>query len=130
MNIDGANQGFGQRQITSLGAMSWAPYFHPSGDYLIFATNMQGFANFELYLVDSQGTAEPVRVTHTDGFDGLPVFAPDGAQLAWTTTRTSTKQSQIFFADWNDAAARKLLGLDAPSQGTAAAAAVAVLDGG
>jgi Tol biopolymer transport system component len=128
MNIDGANQGFGQRQITSLGAMSWAPYFHPSGDYLIFATNMQGFANFELYLVDSQGTAEPVRVTHTDGFDGLPVFAPDGAQLAWTTTRTSTKQSQIFFADWNDAAARKLLGLDAPSQGTAAAAAVAVLD--
>ena len=123
MPIDGADQGTGQRQITSLGAMSWAPYFHPSGDYMIFATNIHGFANFELYLVDSQGKADPVRVTQTDGFDGLPVFAPDGTRLAWTSTRTSTKQSQIFFADWNDAAARKLLGLDTDSQGTDTAAA-------
>ncbi len=120
MPIDGSEQ----RQITSLGAMSWAPYFHPSGDYLIFATNTHGFANFELYLVDSQGTAEPVRVTHTEGFDGLPVFAPDGTRLAWTSTRTSTKHSQIVFADWNDAAARKLLGLDPYSQDAVAAATV------
>ncbi len=49
------------------GAMSWAPYFHPSGDYLIFATNKHGFENFELYLVDAKGEKEPVRVTHTDG---------------------------------------------------------------
>ena len=119
MQIDGAEQ----RQITSLGAMSWAPYFHPSGDYVIFATNMHGFANFELYLADSQGTADPVRVTHTEGFDGLPVFAPDSTRLAWTSTRTSAKQSQLFFADWNDTAARKLLGLDTDSQGTDTAAA-------
>ena len=122
MPIDGSDQGADQRQITSLGAMSWAPYFHPSGDYLIFATNTHGFANFELYLVDNQGTAEPVRVTHMDGFDGLPVFAPAGNRLAWTSTRGSAKQSQIFFADWDDAAARKLLSLDTHSQGADVAA--------
>ncbi|MCB9766880.1 MAG: M28 family peptidase [Candidatus Omnitrophica bacterium] len=107
MDSDGSNQ----RQITHLGAMSWAPYFHPSGDYLIFTTNKHGFANFELYLVDTEGKSEPVRVTTTDGFDGLPVFFPDGNRLAWTSNRTANNTSQIFFADWNDARARELLGL-------------------
>ena len=107
MKIDGSDQ----RQITSLGAMSWAPYYHPSGRYLIFATNKHGFANFELYLVDVAGQHEPVRVTHTSGFDGLPVFTPDGRQLAWTTNRTTNKKSQIFIGNWNHSAARLALDL-------------------
>jgi Tol biopolymer transport system component len=106
-NIDGSDA----KRLTQLGAMSWAPYFHPSGDYLIFATNLQGFANFELYLVDAAGSHAPVRVTTTDGFDGLPVFTPDGKELAWTSNRTADKKSQIFIANWNDTAARKALGL-------------------
>lgn len=110
-NIDGSDV----KRLTQLGAMSWAPYFHPSGDYLIFATNLQGFANFELYLVDAAGKAPPVRVTTTEGFDGLPVFTPDGKELAWTSNRTADKKSQIFLAKWNDAAARTALGLGVPS---------------
>lgn len=101
-----------QRQVTRLGMMSWAPYFHPGGDYLIFASNREGFANFELYLVDTRGRQQPVRVTYTDGFDGLPVFSPDGRRLSWTSKRGADGSSQIFIADWNDAAARRLLGLD------------------
>ena len=108
MDIDGGDV----RRLTSIGAMSWAPYFHPSGDYLVFTTNKHGFANFELYLVRADGKGEPVRVTTTDGFDGLPVFLPDGNRISWTSTRTASKQSQIFMANWNDAMARSLLGLD------------------
>ncbi len=107
MKIDGTDV----KRLTQIGAMSWAPYFHPSGDYLIFTTNKHGFANFELYLVRADGQGEPVRVTDTDGFDGLPVFLPDGKQLSWTSTRTQAKQSQIFLADWDDSHARQLLGL-------------------
>ena len=92
--------------------MSWAPYFHPSGDYIVFATSLQGFRNFELYIVDAAGAREPVRVTYSDGFDGLPVFSPDGARLSWSSSRTPDKKPQIFIADWNDAEARRLLGLD------------------
>ena len=108
MNIDGTDQ----KQLTRLGAMSWAPYYHPSGEYLIFTTNRHGFANFELYLTSADGKSTPVRVTHTKGFDGLPVFTPDGKKLSWTTNRTPKKQSQIFIGNWNHEHARKLLGLD------------------
>ena len=106
MNADGSDQ----RQITKLGAMSWAPYFHPSGDYLIFTTNLQGFANFELYMVDADGKHEPVRVTTTDGFDGLPVFSPDGKKLSWTSGRTAGGASQIYMANWSHDHALAALG--------------------
>ena len=42
---------------------------------------------------------------------GLPVFTPDGGQLSWASGRTPDKKAQIFIADWDDSAARKLLGL-------------------
>lgn len=106
MNSDGSEQ----RAITHMQAMSWAPYFHPSGDYLIFATNKHGFENFELYLVDAKGKREPVRTTFRAGFDGLPVFTPNGQSLVWTSNN-ATSQSQLFEAKWNDTAARELLEL-------------------
>ena len=34
-----------------------------------------------LTLVDADGAKEPVRVTYTNGFDGLPVPSPDGNTL-------------------------------------------------
>src|SRR4051812_17034185 len=97
MNPDGSDQ----RQITNFGAMSWAPYFHPSGAYIIFASNKLGFENFELFMVDAQGTKEPVRVTYSDGFDGLPVPSPDGKLLAWTSSRSGGSAGQLFLAQWN-----------------------------
>ncbi len=116
MNSDGSDQ----RQLTSLGAMSWAPYFHPSGEYLVFATNLNGFANFELYLVDAGGKKQPVRVTWTDGFDGLPAFSPDGKRLSWTSKRSGVGGSQIFLADWNHDAAMELVA-EAPARGAGTA---------
>ncbi|MEE2948166.1 MAG: M28 family peptidase [Verrucomicrobiota bacterium] len=97
MKLDGSDV----RKITHFDSMSWAPYFHPSGEYIIFASNKLGFSNFELYLVDALGQSEPVRVTERAGFDGLPVFSPDGSQLCWTSNATEEKQSQLFLANWN-----------------------------
>ncbi len=101
MNIDGTDV----RRITEFKAMSWAPYYCPTQDYIIFASNKLGFSNFELYIVDTAGLKEPVQITFTDGFDGLPVFSPDGSKLAWTSTRTSGGASQLFLANWNHPAA-------------------------
>jgi Tol biopolymer transport system component len=101
MKLDGSDA----KAITDFGSMSWAPYIHPSGGYVIFASNKLGFENFELFMVDIDGKKEPVRVTYSDGFDGLPVPSPDGQQLAWTSTRAGGSQGQIFLAQWNHAAA-------------------------
>src|SRR4051812_19906841 len=107
MKLDGSDK----QRVTDFQTMSWAPYFHPSGKYIIFTSNKLGFDNFELFIVDAAGTKQPVRVTYTDGFDGLPVFSPDGARLCWTTNRTADKTSQLFLAKWNHEAA--LAALDA-----------------
>jgi len=88
------------KRITDFGSMSWAPYEHPSGQYFIFSSNKLGFENFELFIVDAQGTKEPVRVTYSDGFDSLPVPSPDGKQLAWTSSRSGAGAGQIFLAQW------------------------------
>ncbi|RKU14095.1 peptidase M28 [Candidatus Poribacteria bacterium] len=107
MRTDGSNI----LRLTNFKSMSWAPYFHPSGAYVIFASNKLGFSNFELYLVDGRGRHQPVRVTTTDGFDGLPVFSPDGNQLCWTSNRNSQEVSQLYLADWNHQAALEAISL-------------------
>jgi Tol biopolymer transport system component len=105
MKLDGSDV----RRLTEFGSMAWAPYFHPTGEYVIFTSNKLGFENFELFLVDARGERQPVRVTFTDGFDGLPVFSPDGAKLCWTSSRTADRQAQLFLADWNHQAASEAL---------------------
>ncbi|MQA31654.1 MAG: hypothetical protein GEU82_17765 [Luteitalea sp.] len=105
MKPDGADA----RKITDFGSMSWAPYAHPSGEYFIFASNKLGFENFELFIVDTQGVKEPVRVTYSDGFDGLPVPSPDGTELAWTSSRAGGSAGQLFLARWNHEKAREAL---------------------
>ena len=121
MKLDGSDE----RRLTDFKAMSWAPYFHPSSQYVIFTSNKLGFSNFELYLVDAAGEHEPVRVTFTDGFDGLPVFSPDGKQLCWTAGRTADGKSQIFLANWNHDAALKAIA-ESPHAGQSSAASPTV----
>jgi Tol biopolymer transport system component len=109
--------GTDQQQITDFGSMSWAPYEHPSGQYILFASNKLGFENFEVFMVDSAGTREPVRVTYSDGFDGLPVPSPDGRQLAWTSARSGGSAGQLFLAQWNHENALAAIKNAPPRQG-------------
>jgi Tol biopolymer transport system component len=110
MKLDGTEK----KQITSFKSMSWAPYEHPSGEYFLFASNKLGFENFEVFMVDTAGAKEPVRITYSDGFDGLPVPSPDGKQLAWTSSRSGGGAGQIFLAQWNHENAMKALAAAPP----------------
>ena len=50
-----------------------------------------------------------VRVTYSDGFDGLPVPSPDGKQIAFTSARSGGGAGQIFLAQWNHEAALRAI---------------------
>ncbi len=101
MNADGSNK----RQITRLGVASFAPYFHPGGKKIIFATNY--FAegpskrNFEIAMINIDGTGLK-RITNFESFDGFPMFSPDGKKIVFASNRNAAKQgdTNVFIADW------------------------------
>jgi Tol biopolymer transport system component len=82
----------------------------------VFASNKFSFENFELFLVDAEGAKQPVRVTDSPGFDGLPVFSPDGETLSWTSNRHGGEGGQLYLARWDHAHALEALAL-APARG-------------
>jgi len=101
MNADGTNK----RQVTRLGAASFAPFFTPDGKRIIFCTNY--FAtdarkrNFDLALIKVDGTGLE-RVTFEETFDGFPMFSPDGKKLVFASNRNAAKQgdTNVFIANW------------------------------
>ena len=101
MNADGSNK----RQVTKLGAASFAPFFMPDGKRIIFCTNY--FAtdtrkrNFDLAIINVDGTGLE-RVTYNESFDGFPMFSPDGKKLVFASNRNDSKEgdTNVFIADW------------------------------
>jgi len=99
MDADGKNQ----RQVTHLGAASFAPFFHPDGRRIIFASNVgdpKG-RNFDLYLVNDDGSGLE-RITYNETFDGFPMFSPDGKKLVFASNRNGSRpgETNVFIADW------------------------------
>lgn len=109
MNVDGSEQ----NKVTDLNALSWAPFYHPSGQYIIFASSVLGYSNFELFIIDSEGRGKPIRMTFSEGFDGLPTFSPDGKTVSWTH-RNEKGESQIYLANWDHEQALKLIASTIP----------------
>jgi TolB protein len=101
MNADGTNK----RQVTRLGAASFAPYFFPDGKRIIFASNVNDprGRNFDLYMLNVDGTGLE-RVTFEETFDGFPMFSPDGRKLVFASNRNAKARgdTNVFIADWVD----------------------------
>ena len=100
MNADGSNL----RQVTSLGAASFAPFFSPDGRKVIFSSNHHNprGRDFELWLVNVDGTGLE-RVTWNASFDGFPMFSPDGTKLVFASNRFQkvSGETNVFIADWS-----------------------------
>jgi Tol biopolymer transport system component len=99
MDADGSNK----RQLTENGAANFAPYFFPSGERIIFVSNMAdpGGRDFDLYAINIDGTGLE-RITFHEEFDGFPMFNSDGSKLVWGSNRFNAQpeETNIFIADW------------------------------
>lgn len=98
-NADGSDQ----RQITYLGAASFAPFFSPDGSRVLFSSNYPDprGREFDIWAVNVDGT-NLERITYADGFDGFPMFSPDGHWLAFSSNRNNQEpgQTDVFVARW------------------------------
>ncbi|MCL7989885.1 MAG: hypothetical protein M8840_02010, partial [marine benthic group bacterium] len=101
MDADGGNK----RQITDNGAANFGPYLFPSGERLIFSSNLgsDNGREFDLWAIDVDGT-NLEQITHTGDFDGFPMFNSDGTKLIFASNRGNElpRETNVFIADWVD----------------------------
>jgi Tol biopolymer transport system component len=100
--------------VTKNGKANFAPSYLPDSRRVIFASNIdatpeQGHApNFDLYVVDPdapvtmEGVPPIERVTYYEGFDGFPMFSPNGELLVFASNRFGSKpgETNVFVARW------------------------------
>ncbi len=102
-DIDGSNV----QRVTELPGANWAPFFHPSGERIVFTTNHHVIDTdprvFDMFIVDLDGS-NLEQITHSGTFDGFPMFSPDGKRIAFSSNRNAEdpRDTNVFVADWVD----------------------------
>lgn len=108
-------------QLTDNEQVNWAPYWHPSGTFLVYASSESGHNNYEVFAIEvdrekmkEAGTGYSVkvpnlprhRITTAAGADLLPAFSADGKWMMWTSQRgpmiagETKPSSQLWMAEW------------------------------
>ncbi|MEK6701902.1 MAG: hypothetical protein AABZ53_06540 [Planctomycetota bacterium] len=111
-------------QLTDNEHVSWCPYWHPSGKFMVYATSEVSHANYEVFAIEIDRVklgeaakggggasvkvagARTRRITSADGADVLPAFNTDGSRVIWTSQRgpkidgEMKPSSQLWIADW------------------------------
>lgn len=101
VNIDGTDL----KQITNLGNANWAPYYHPSGEKIVFSSNHaseRGFP-FNIYMINADGS-NLQQISFDDTFDSFPMFSYDGTKIVFASNRFNggDRSTNVFIADWVD----------------------------
>ena len=98
-NVDGSEL----TKITDLGSANWAPFFHPSGEKVIFSSNHVSKRSFNLFMINLDGTGLE-QITYDSVFDAFPMFSPDGKKIVFSSNRNNngTRDTNLFIADWVD----------------------------
>ena len=100
-NVDGSER----KRVTDLGGASWAPYFFPGDQRIIFSTNHhdprpQKF-EFDLFAIGADGR-DLEQITTYVGFDSFPMFTRDGKWLVFASNRGGQEagETNLFLARW------------------------------
>lgn len=98
-NVDGSDM----KQITQLGRANWSPFFHPSGNKILFSSNHRSEREyqFNIFMINIDGTGLE-QITYDKTFDAFPMFSFDGKKIVYSSNRFNggTHDTNIFVADW------------------------------
>ncbi len=111
MDADGSNL----RLFTNMPESDLADW-SPDGKTIAF-TSQAANGNFEIYIMNVDGSNEPINLTNNDTQDLVPVWSPDGSQIAWlsgddgwdlfvmnsdgSNVRQLTDQGHVFNVKWS-----------------------------
>lgn len=100
-DADGTNR----RTLGPLGGASFAPYFFPGDQRIVFSTNHHdphpSKREFDLFAMDlATGVLE--QITTNPGFESFPMFTADGKYLVFASNRGQHKpgETNLFLARW------------------------------
>jgi len=100
-DADGSNL----KQVTYLGNANWSPFWHPSGEKILFSSNFNAVAGFpfNIYMIDINGR-NLKQITYDKMFDSFPVFSNNGKYLIFASNRNNggNRDTNVFIAEWID----------------------------
>jgi dipeptidyl aminopeptidase/acylaminoacyl peptidase len=99
-----------------------APAVSPDGKWAVVGVTEPAYEEkqqvSDLWVVATDGSAEPRRLTSTAGGEGGPTWSPDGTRLAFTARREADEAAQVYVLDMRGGEAQRVttltLGARAP----------------
>ncbi len=92
----------GQRMpVANFKGSNSAPAWSPDGRTLAVALTRDGLS--QIYLIDSNGSGAPRRITSSPGIDTEPAFSPDGKSIYFTSDRGGSPQIYRMASDGSGA---------------------------
>ena len=92
-----------------------APVPSPDGKWVVFSVTEAAYDDkdqvTDLWIVPSDGSSQPRRLTATKGGEGGAAWSPDSRRLAFSARRESDEASQIYVLDINGGEAARVTSL-------------------
>jgi formylglycine-generating enzyme required for sulfatase activity len=99
INVEAAPDGVAPReQLTDTEAHDAFPKWSPDGSQIAFISNRDGDENWEVYIMNSDGSDQR-RLTYSTGLDGIPTWSPNGTHLAFESNRDGDKEIYLLSVD-------------------------------
>jgi len=99
--------GNGFNILTSGRNVQASPAWHPTGQYIVYASNENlngmGQPNFDIFRISPEGTQKK-QLTTDGSYDGAPVVSPNGKRVYFFSNRgaqpLARESLQVYWIDW------------------------------
>ena len=79
-----------QTRVTANGAEDTHPAWSPDASRIAFQSNRTG--NWDLFLIETEGSGEAIRLTQHSADDERPSWSPDGRSIAFASDRSGVSE--------------------------------------